>query len=360
MQRIKNMLIQLLTLIFVLLAGIGSAEAGTCSSISRANYSANQVLTSTQLNADFNTVYGAANALDGGCITDGTLEFAAVNSSEWAAVLNGVQRGCKVNYSSASAVTISNCYATVNGSQIAKSSSTTVSMGCGDCSSETASTDYYVYIKNGSTGSTITGFLSTSAPNDDGYDGSNNMVLGRLYNNGSSDIDQYSIDQWSVNRFIPTNTEWVDAGAITIAGGTSNPTKGTTNLDKIFWRRNGDSADIQIIYEQTSGGSDGSGDYIISIPTGLNIDSTKVGRAAGAVDQVRGLVVGGCMGGNTNLDATTTVDSGNVVIHSATQIRCLFDQGNLQNPWSGAIFQLSSATVNVSMYFSVPIEGWGN
>lgn len=51
-----------------------------CSSpISRTNYSANQVLTSTRLNTDFNTVYARANELPGDCITDETITSAKID-----------------------------------------------------------------------------------------------------------------------------------------------------------------------------------------------------------------------------------------------------------------------------------------
>lgn len=201
MQRIKNMLIQLMTLIFILLAGLSSADAGTCSSISRTNYSANQVLTSTQLNSDFNTVYGAANALDGGCVTDGTLEDGSLNTTDFAALLNGLQQGCKLLYSTSSVAQIDECIASVNGNFIKTTSATNVSMGCGDCSAEVASTDYYVYIKTGSSGTSLTGFFSTTAPGNDGYDGSGNKVVGRIYNDGSQDLQELSVEQWSTSGF---------------------------------------------------------------------------------------------------------------------------------------------------------------
>ena len=78
----------------------------TCTSISRNNYTTNQVLTSSALNSDFNTVYAAANALDGGCVTDGTLESSALNTTQFAPLLKGVKEGCKVSYLSASQLSI--------------------------------------------------------------------------------------------------------------------------------------------------------------------------------------------------------------------------------------------------------------
>lgn len=173
----------------------------TCTSISRNNYTTNQVLTSSALNSDFNTVYAAANALDGGCVTDGTLESTALNSSQFGPVLKGIKEGCKVSYSSASQLSIGKCLAAVNGNFVATTAATTVSMACTSCSAEAASTVYYVYIATGSSGTTLNLLILTTAPNEDGYDDSGNKVIGRFYNNAASDISEDSIAQWTANQF---------------------------------------------------------------------------------------------------------------------------------------------------------------
>lgn len=50
-----------------------------CSSpISRTNFTSNQVLTSTRLNTELNTVYTRANELPGDCITDSTVSSAKI------------------------------------------------------------------------------------------------------------------------------------------------------------------------------------------------------------------------------------------------------------------------------------------
>lgn len=193
----------LLSLIF--LSGMLQAQ---CTSISRTNSSALSVLTSTKYNSDLNTVYTAVNAFDGGCITDGTLESTALNTSDFAPLLKGLKEGCKVQYSNASTINISECLASVNGNFVTTTTNTSASFGCTGCSAEVATTSYYVYIQTGSSGSTLTPLILTGAPNDDGYDGSGNKVLGRFFNNTASDISATSIDQWNSNQFIPTNIKW--------------------------------------------------------------------------------------------------------------------------------------------------------
>lgn len=196
----KNLFALMLAILALAMVFSSDAKAGTCSSISRTNFSPNTVLTSSELNNQFNTVYGAANALDGGCVTDGTLELGAADST-WNPVKDYIFSGCKVTYSDASTIAISRCYLGVNGNIVQKSTSSTVAFGCTNCSSETSGTVYYIYVANGSTGSTLTPLILTTAPNEDGYDASNNRVIGRFYNNDNGDIDQYSLDHWVNNRF---------------------------------------------------------------------------------------------------------------------------------------------------------------
>lgn len=260
------------------------AEAGTCSSISRSSFGSNTVLTSAELNSQFSTVYSHTNDLDAGCLTDGTLEASALNSSDFQPILNHVTGGCLVSRSSVSAVSISPCSMTVNGNMVYKNSPTIVSMGCGDCSAETASTTYYVYVKGDSTGSTINAFLSTTAPDSFGLNGTA-KVLAVVRNDSSSNLYEYGIDQWKVNGFEETDHGIVDDGAITVTSAVTAPTKGS-NLysDKLKWWRQGRNAIINFNYSQinATGGSAGVTDYIFDLPTGItwkdgtNYNSTTV------------------------------------------------------------------------------------
>lgn len=71
-------------------------------------------------------------------------------------------------------------------------------------------------------------------------------------------------------------TEWVDAGTMTITGTTSNPTKATTpDYDHVFWRRDGKTAYVKWMYQGSSaaGAADGSGAYLFATPTGIAIDA---------------------------------------------------------------------------------------
>jgi len=194
-----------LIILFLMAFVVNNVFSGTCTSISRTNAGANTVLTSTKYNNDLNTAYTHVNDLDGGCITDGTLEFAALNTSEFATILKTPMAGCKLSRASASAISISECDAAINGAYVNTATASQVSWGCTGCASEATATRYYVYIKNGASGTEIGGdlLISTGAPNDNGYDGSNNRVIGRFLNDSNGDVATDSMEQWHVNDFVP-------------------------------------------------------------------------------------------------------------------------------------------------------------
>lgn len=192
-------------IIFLLSMFISVASyAGTCSSISRTNNSANAVLTSTKYNTDHNTAYNFLNAYDGGCITDGTLEDGSLNTTDFAVPLNAHKAGCKITRTDADTISVDRCMLSVNGSWVRTTSATTVDMGCAtNCSAEAASTDYYVYAINGSSGSTLTLGLQTSAPNNDGYTGSGDRVLGRFFNDADLNIATTSLETFVFGNYVP-------------------------------------------------------------------------------------------------------------------------------------------------------------
>jgi len=202
--------------------------AGTCTSDTYTANSANTVLTSTKYNGDHSTIYDRlAGSLDAGCLVDGTLEDGALNTTDYAALLNGVRDGCAISWSDAATISMGDCIMSVNGNFVKTTTANTVTWGCTGCSAEAASTDYYVYVKTGSTGTTLTGLITTTAPDPDGYDSSGNKILGRFFNDGSSDINQNTVKSWangvykapygagllaSVTWAETTNCQWIGSG----------------------------------------------------------------------------------------------------------------------------------------------------
>lgn len=187
-----------LPLIFFILS---SAYAATCTTTSRTNYSLGQKLTSSALNADLNQLITKVNSLDGGCVTDGTLEASSLNATDFAAVTNGIHQGCTLTYIDANTVQVGKCILSVNGTLVKTTTANNVTWGCTSCSAELASTQYYIYAKTGSSGTTLNLLISTTAPGADGYDASGNKVLGKFFNNSSSAIDPL-MTNWKINGFI--------------------------------------------------------------------------------------------------------------------------------------------------------------
>lgn len=179
--------------------------AGNCTQTTRTNYNALQVLKASDLNADFNQLVNKANAMDGGCISNGTLEPSAFDVVEFATVTNGIHQGCPLIYVNNNTIGIGKCILSVGGNFVKTILQTNVTWGCFECSVEASNTQFYIYAKNGSNGTTLNLLISTTAPGSDGYDSGGNKVLGKFFNSPISNIDERELLSWSNNFFAPTD-----------------------------------------------------------------------------------------------------------------------------------------------------------
>lgn len=230
--------------------------------ISRTNNSANAVLTSTKYNTDLNTVYTRVNELPGDCVTDGTLEYAAIDQTTFQPAAKGIKEGCAATYSDANTISIDKCLIAVSGTQIEKTTATTVTWGCSGCSAEVVSTTYYVYATSAST---LTLKISTTAPDAYGYNGTD-RVLARFYNNASSAIDQWSIDNWASLEF---RQAYSYLGNLTFTGSWVTNTTYTSEC----WRRR-DFLACNV--KATLAGAPTATALLLTLPTGLVIDAAKL------------------------------------------------------------------------------------
>lgn len=184
---------------------VSSVFAGTCTTTSRTNYTTGQVLTSTALNADLNQLVTKVNSLDGGCLTDSTVESTAFDSS-LDALKNGIHQGCPLSATSASTISVGKCILSINGNFVKTTTSNTVTWGCTSCSAEATGSLYYVYAKPTSTGTTLNLLISTTEPGADGLDATNGKVLGRFYNDASGDIASGAVESWVTSRYENSNS----------------------------------------------------------------------------------------------------------------------------------------------------------
>jgi hypothetical protein len=148
-------------------------------------------------------------------------------------------------------------------------------------------------------------------------------------------------------------------GAITTA-----PTKGTPFNDFVRYRKVAPREyQVQMMYSQTTAGSDGSGHYLFTLPAGLQFDFTSPGQKAtpGAMSNTVAPVAislglpGGyngvvCGGGGTFVAPAI------VIPHSATQFRLIsaLSVGTVSTLaiQSSASFALSDTTTNINLNFS--------
>ncbi len=82
----------------------------------------------------------------------------------------------------------------------------------------------------------------------------------------------YEIHHWA-------KTDWVDAGVMTITGSGASPAKPSTpDLDKVYWRRDGNQVFLRYILQISSatGGTTGTGGYLFALPTNITLDTTIV------------------------------------------------------------------------------------
>ncbi len=160
---------------------------------------------------------------------------------------------------------------------------------------------------------------------------------------------------------VPIITEWLNAGPTTITATTTNPVKGTTVLDKTWWRRNGDTMEVRVEYNQSAAGTAGSGDYLLSLPQGYEIDVTKL-TLDNVVESSGPFTIHNNLG-SVSMTSGTSISVGTVSAYDSTKIRAsnLYSDAASANGigvWSSAWYNLTNADLCITMEFRVPVKGW--
>lgn len=146
----------------------------------------------------------------------------------------------------------------------------------------------------------------------------------------------------------PECTPWQQFTSV-ITGSVSNPTKGGTTIDLAYFRKVGDSMQINWTYVQTSGGANGSGAYRLGLPPGYVADTTKLNVSGNSNGQVIGT------------SQNTGVYQGWIYMQDSTHIEMVFiDAIGSPKTWgSGQSGQLGGTNVNHSFCITgIPIVGW--
>lgn len=151
----------------------------------------------------------------------------------------------------------------------------------------------------------------------------------------------------------PVPTSW---SAVTTA-----PTKGTTTVDRVLWRRVGNCAEIHVEYSSSAAGTGGSGNYLLNLPGGLTMDTSIVTLFTTAVAQNAAGKYPSAVGyGFMSYGAVTQGAVAIMVPYSATQVRIFASDSTNPNTLDGASNYGFGSQVSYAFRMMVPILGWSS
>lgn len=151
--------------------------------------------------------------------------------------------------------------------------------------------------------------------------------------------------------FGPSVSEWV-AYSPSVTATTTNPTKGTINVDSGKWRRVGDSIEIQYNYYQTTAGSAGSGTYLFGLPSGISGDTTKVAVSTDGFTSGVGVA-------HVSDRTTNDLTGGSVSLYDSTHLALYLSSGGFFSS-SHPNFTYGTANLRFTILARVPVSGWGS
>lgn len=154
-------------------------------------------------------------------------------------------------------------------------------------------------------------------------------------------------------------TEWVNGGVNLISAITTAPTKGTTTIDRCFYRRVGGDLEVRIEYVQTAAGAAGSGDYLWEIPNKLVADLT---RASVFTAPATAIPINNALGTATvSTTSPAAGGSGVVALYDATRVRLLVTLTNANTTFRSVASDFANiglSGVSMNATYRVPIAGW--
>lgn len=160
-------------------------------------------------------------------------------------------------------------------------------------------------------------------------------------------------------------SEWTDytsvaAGSV-ISGTGGDPVFGTIVQNKARWRRVGQSMEIEIDFNQSAGGTNGTGNVLFNLPSGYQIDTDKIGTST---DLSVTVAAQESVVGTTYVTTSGSAQAiGQLMPYSATELKAIIQYANTSDtdsrvyPFSYASFSWANP-IAVSCRISVPIAGW--
>lgn len=149
----------------------------------------------------------------------------------------------------------------------------------------------------------------------------------------------------------------VDGGTITIVGATTNPTKGSVSYDKIWYNRDGEYMEAYFEFKGITGGSEGSGAYLITVPGGYTLDTTKIANTVGDLNsQSLGQAIFQAAGGGTEyVGYLFYIDVGGGKKGLSAYV--MPESGGAMTQWSGSSIGITGST-RAGGRFRIPIAEW--
>jgi hypothetical protein len=135
---------------------------------------------------------------------------------------------------------------------------------------------------------------------------------------------------------------------------------GTTSIEEWNWHREGQYAIVELKINGSSGaGVAGSGDYRLTMPSGLQIDTTVTGtETSPTVLVAMGSAILPLSSVNMGSSANGWNFQGYVQVYSSTLIRAIGYFNSSTVIWAAANFGLSGTTPQMYLSFKVPIQDW--
>lgn len=148
--------------------------------------------------------------------------------------------------------------------------------------------------------------------------------------------------------------EWSTGVPITIGAVTTAPAKGTASIDYVKYRNVvGKEYEVEYNLVQTAAGSAGNGDYLITLPGGLQFDYTAQGQVAYTGAGGYNAVVARLVSANGDLYHSGAHNSATAVPYDATRLRIHTNNWGTVG-WTffnSSYYQLSAASAGFKMFF---------
>ena len=154
-----------------------------------------------------------------------------------------------------------------------------------------------------------------------------------------------------LQQFDTTITDWVEFTPV-LKGFTSDPSLGSTSVNRAYYRRVGDSLEFRAEIQQTSAGSPGSGNYYFELPNNLQADLDKIQASAttglGTVGSASARIASG------NYEGTASVINNNgVSIY-------IGNAGTNTSYVGSSYLSTSNSEWRLSFEATIPIQGWSS